>query len=484
MVSRRDRSQLRSLERALDEARSYQEWLDVAHQLDATTGASDWRDDDESDLYDAASLYEGMLAMRRHRAEGDLQGMAGHLTEHLYRHLNDLLAPELYEVALGGTKRVVERYLEEAEQSVRWLAAAPGVPREAVRHRFEDAWHVFGRTALLLSGGATWGFHHLGVVKALFEQDLLPEILSGASTGAMVAAGVAARSDAELADLFAHPEQLRLDGLRPAGLRAAAREGAWLVPDQLQAVLDHNIGRPTFAEAHAHSGRTVAISVSPTRHRQKARLLTPLTAPDVLLTSAVMASSALPGLFPPVELMRRRADGTEESYVPGERWVDGSIAGDLPKRRLSRLHNVNHFVVSQVNPHVLPFVRSHRQRHLGARMMGVMATAARSQGLFATDLVRRLTDRSAPMGRIAAAANAVFRQEYRGHVDLNPRFRWRALPKIVSNPSLQDLSGFIVEGERAVWPRVAMIREQTRIGRAFRDCVAQLHASESPAVGA
>ena len=73
-----------------------------------------------------------------------------------------------------------------------------------------------------------------------------------------------------------------------------------------------------------------------------------------------MASSALPGLYPPVELMppAARMARAIASYTPGERWVDGSIAGDLPKRRLSRLHNVNHYIVSQTNPHVVPFVRT------------------------------------------------------------------------------------------------------------------------------
>ena len=38
---------------------------------------------------------------------------------------------------------------------------------------FRRAAHIFGRSALMLSGGATLGFSHLGVVKALFEHDLL-----------------------------------------------------------------------------------------------------------------------------------------------------------------------------------------------------------------------------------------------------------------------------------------------------------------------
>ena len=39
---------------------------------------------------------------------------------------------------------------------------------------FSEAKHAYGRTALLLSGGASLGFYHIGVIKALFEQNLLP----------------------------------------------------------------------------------------------------------------------------------------------------------------------------------------------------------------------------------------------------------------------------------------------------------------------
>lgn len=481
------RPALRDIEHALAEAPSYEVWLEAAEAHDAATGAAEWRHDDASPYFDAEELRQGMFAMRQLRADADAEGMAAHLTDDLYRHLNALLAPELFAVALAGTKRIAETYLDEAETSLRWLATVPGVPASHLLGRFERAWHVFGRTALLLSGGATWGFHHLGVCRALFELDLLPHVLCGASTGAMIAAGICARDDAELAAMFADPVgQIRLDGLRLAPLDEAVQRRALLDPEQLRAVLDHNIGTPTFAEAHRRSGRELAISVSPTRHRQKARLLSHLTAPDVLLTSAVLASSALPGLFPPVQLERRMADGTVLPHVPGERWVDGSIAGDLPKRRLSRLHNVNHFVVSQTNPHIVPFVRHHGRRGLASAVMRVVGATARSQGMWATELVQNLTGRRPVVGRLAAAVNAVFSQDYRGHADIHPRFRWGLLARIVTNPTPDDLLAFIDEGARSVWPRVGMIRQQTRIGRAFREEVARLRrpdASGSPPEG-
>jgi hypothetical protein len=42
---------------------------------------------------------------------------------------------------------------------------------------------AYGRSALLLSGGAGLGIHHFGVVKALHEQGLLPRIISGTVIG-------------------------------------------------------------------------------------------------------------------------------------------------------------------------------------------------------------------------------------------------------------------------------------------------------------
>ncbi|MEO0602834.1 MAG: hypothetical protein AAF211_15440 [Myxococcota bacterium] len=166
--------------------------------------------------------------------------------------------------------------------------------------------------------------------------------------------------------------------------------------------------------------------------------------------------------------------------MPGERWVDGSIAGDLPKRRLSRLHNVNHYVVSQTNPHIVPFVRHHDRRGVGSAVMRVVGVTARSQGLWATDLVRRITGSRPAVGRLASAINAVFRQDYRGHADIHPRFRWGLLTRIMTNPTPDDLQTFIDEGERSVWPRVAMIRQQTRIGRAFRESVTALRRAGPP----
>jgi TAG lipase/steryl ester hydrolase/phospholipase A2/LPA acyltransferase len=462
---------------ALDAAATSAEWDEIALEHDRLTGLDAWRADDDSACFDAALLRSEIAEMARLREAEDGLPLTRLLTESLYRHLADLSAPELYAWALSGTKHIVTDFLDEVEACLRWLAVTPvrGVSAGEKRARFEEAWKVYGRSALMLSGGATWGFFHLGVIKALFDAGLLPQVLSGSSTGAMVAAGVGTRDDAALRALFEDTDRIRLDGLLPVGVRGALRQGAWLDPARLRDVLRHNCGDFTFAEAHGRSGRVLNISVSPTRTRQKPRVLSHLTAPEVLVTSAALASSALPGLFPPVVLEQRGKAGGIEPYVPSERWVDGSIYSDLPKLRLARLHNVNHFIVSQTNPHVVPFVRHHGQRGVMPTLAGLSASALRTQGAWVAELASRATRRSrGPVGQLADHAQALVSQEYRGDIDIHPRFRPELLAKVAVNPTREDLGVFIREGERATWPKLAMVRNQTRIGRVFCDCVEAL----------
>ena len=69
-------------------------------------------------------------------------------------------------------------------------------------------------------------------------------------------------------------------------------------------------------------------------------------------------------------------------YTEGLKWSDGSVTSDLPMHRLSELFNVNHFMVSQVNPHVIPFAQpllSHRSsRSLIARLISFYGTHVRN----------------------------------------------------------------------------------------------------------
>src|SRR3546814_19834208 len=93
---------------------------------------------------------------------------------------------------------------------------------------------------------------------------------------------------------------------------------------------------------------------------QNGRLLNAITAPNVLIREAVLASCAVPGVFPPVMLMARGEDGARVPYQPDRRWVDGSVTHAIPTRRFERLYGVNHHNVNPANPHAPSFANAPR----------------------------------------------------------------------------------------------------------------------------
>ena len=60
--------------------------------------------------------------------------------------------------------------------------------------------------------------------------------------------------------------------------------------------------------------------------------------------------------------MAKNTRGERLPYVASRKWVDGSIADDLPAKRLARLYGVNHFITSQTNPVVLWAIRDSGRR--------------------------------------------------------------------------------------------------------------------------
>ena len=61
-------------------------------------------------------------------------------------------------------------------------------------------------------------------------------------------------------------------------------------------------GDMTFAEAYRKTGRIFCVTLSSTTKKAPPVLLNYLTAPDVTIASAVIASAAVPGFVPPVRL--------------------------------------------------------------------------------------------------------------------------------------------------------------------------------------
>ncbi len=473
------RSQTR-LRRALETATRYDEWLAAATELDRATGGADWRADDTSRHYDAVALRSSLSQLEALRRAGNPMQLAAHLHDSLHRHLNEVTDPGLYGTSLIGTKGLVERYLDAVCSALDHLCDGDiPVPLEQRLALFEREAHAVGRSALLLSGGASLGLFHIGVIRALHGAGLLPSVVSGASTGSMIAGGLCTRTEAELAEVIAAPEEhVYTRVFRRLSTDQMRSEQAVMSQEQLLTAIRSNMNDLTFAEAFARTGRTLCIAVSPIRARQKPRLLCTLTSPDVLVTSASRASCAIPGLFPPSTLMQRKG-GQETEYVPGERWIDGTIASDLPTERLARLLNVNHTIVSQTNAHLIPFTDARARSGVLPTVTDFLATSAFTQAVQMLDVARRRATH-AGLKRALEWTHGAARQSFTGNITLHPPVTAWNYGIILRNASPEALRRLVHQGEQATWPKLHVIAAQTRVSRTLEACVTRLRQRVRP----
>ncbi|HET7797616.1 MAG TPA: DUF3336 domain-containing protein [Nevskia sp.] len=458
-------SRLRDLEQAM----TYAEWREIATELDRLEGADAWKQDEMSDDYDYLLIKERLNTLRELRKSGEVRQLVFQLAEGLHGNLGNVADPVLYSYARVGTKKLVQDYIEESVRCLDYVCVGdfPDFSADEKILFFKRTGTSFGRSALLLSGGATLGMFHLGVIKAMFEQNVLPRVISGSSAGAIIASMVGTRTDEELPAIF-EPESLSLQAFQTVSLRQVLSGRALMDPSQLQACLERNIHPGSFIQAFERTRRILGVTVSPAEAHQSARLLNYLTAPNVTIQSSVLASCAVPGVFPPVMLDSLDFDGVKHPYMRSKRWVDGSIANDLPMLRLARLHNVNHYIVSQTNPHVVPFMREvNPRRRSVSDAVQQFATAASRDVL---KLTRSYVGANAP-GRIVDMLNDVLQQRYSGDISVFPKQSPTQLMRMFSNPSAAAIANFIRDGERATWPKLERIRLQTRISRAFEDCL-------------
>ena len=294
---------------------------------------------------------------RKLRKQKDYDQLIFRLREELHGNIGNMANPDLYQRCRVGTKKLVNDYLDEISAALNLLCDSnfESLPPMRKRRFIMRTARGFGRSALMLSGGASLGLFHLGVIKELLAEGLLPRVITGSSAGSIVAGILATHTDDELQELI-EPGHMNFEWFRMFSMVEMFKgEG---VADQklLQKFINANMLDMTFLEAYNHTSRIINISLSPTDTHQFPRLLNYLTSPNVLIRRAVLASSAIPGLFPPVKLRAKNFEGKSVAYMPQSTWVDGSIHGDIPKEKINRLHNINHYIVSQTNPHVVPFI--------------------------------------------------------------------------------------------------------------------------------
>ncbi|KAK3995384.1 acyl transferase/acyl hydrolase/lysophospholipase [Cladorrhinum sp. PSN332] len=369
-----------------------------------------------------------------------------------------------------------------------------------------DTRQAFGRSALVLQGGAIFGLCHLGVVKALFLRGLLPRIIVGTATGALIGALVAVHSEEELPlvlkgdgiDLSAFASKGKDPVRHNEGLRDSAwsrwatlvrrvqrfrREGYFLDVKVLEDCIRSNVGDLTFEEAYHRSKRVLNITVATAGHGGVPTLLNYLTAPNVLVWTAAVASNASTPTFyghRQTKIMCKDSQGNIVPWKPTNtvdfsHWTHVSYADhESPLLRIAELFNVNHFIVSQARPYLIPFLQSdmHGPSLVETRNKTMSATAflLRMVGLELRHRLRQLdTLRLLPPG---IRRFLVDEQIPGASMMLVPEVTAGDFVRLMETPTKETLEYWILRGERSVWPAVAALKircaVETELDRAYQ----------------
>jgi NTE family protein len=452
----------------MEKAASYAEWRSAAMAHDERTGAAGWRRADESSRYDYRVIRRRFEELRRVRAAADAHQLLYYLNEGIHGNMGGMGSARLYRRAKFGTKDLITHYIDEQTAALQQVAAVDDseIPLAEKLEFFRRASHCFGRTALMLSGAGALGPFHVGVIKALVDEDLLPNVISGSSAGALVAGIIGTRTDDALHQVFQPRSIVAVFGEAAEAEADLIKGNRRLSIREVRGFVEHQIPDLTFQEAFELTGRRINISISPRELHQQSRLLNAITSPNVYIREAVLASCAIPGIYPPVTLAARNRLGQRQPYVPSRQWVDGSVTDDLPAKRLSRLYGVNHFITSQTNPVVLWAIRdSQAQDNLFGRWWEINQNASREWLRATYPFAMELTKDLYPLNVVTRLLYSIATQDYTADINILPRRRFWDPRKLLAILTEGEVRTLIAEGEAATWPRIEMIRNCTAISR-------------------
>lgn len=465
----RNARKLKRTKEQMDRASTYEQWSSAAREHDELSGQARWRQVDQTSQYDYAQIRLRLDKLRSLRSRHDYQGLMFTLNEGIHGNMGGMGRHSLYTRAKFGTKYLIEQYVAEVEDSLRFIAELDSkeISEQQKLDFFYRANICFGRSALMLSGGGVLGFYHLGVVKTLLDEGLLPRVISGSSAGSIVAGALGTHTDPEL-EKFYDPANILTEARSEAGtfLRMFFGANPQIDVRDLEELIARMIPDLTFQEAYEKTGRQISISIAPAEVHQRSRLLNAITSPNVFVRSAVMASCAVPGVFPPVTLMAKNQHDEAQPYLPTRRWVDGSIADDLPAKRLQRLYSTNHFIVSMVNPIAIPFLKNDGNRNAMVSALGGLGVGVGREVLnFYRGMVQKRGESWPRFNLLMNSVHALVDQEYSGDINIVPSFKWYNPAKLLSHLSEKDLLDLMEGGQRSAYPAVEAIRSCTLISR-------------------
>ena len=480
-------------------AKSYDEWVIAAKDMDRYLGNDDWKRKEDYAYYNSDTirtvrdhLHHLRIELIRLQASDSSDNIRSQMLAEELRSLlessvkNNFVGVEnarLYSETYYGTKDLIQSFLSEVSSSLHFLSTSEHLSDSAKSTMYGHLSTNYGRTALCLSGGATFAYYHFGVAKALLDAKILPNIITGTSGGALVAALLCTRTDEELQHCLVPALAHRINACREpitTTTRRWWRTGAQFDSiDWAKRCSWFCRGSLTFREAYERTGRILNITCIPSDPHSPTVLANYLTSPDCVIWSAVLASAAVPGILNPVVLMRKNArTGQLEPYSFGHKWKDGSLRTDIPLRALNTHFNVTYSIVSQVNPHINLFFFSSRgtvgrpvTHRRGRGWRGGFLGSATEQYL-KLDLNKwlKVLRHLELIPRYAEQDwSNIWLQRFDGSVTIWPRSATSDFWHILSDPSKERLARMLWAGMQSAWPKVKFVRNRMMVEGAIQD---------------
>ncbi|AJT72011.1 Tgl5p [Saccharomyces cerevisiae YJM195] len=469
---------------------SYDQWNDIASRLDDLTGLSEWKTIDESSLYNYKLLQDLTIRMRHLRTTHDYHRLLYLIRTKWVRNLGNMNNVNLYRHSHTGTKQIIHDYLKESQAVLTALIHQSNMNDHYLLGILQQTRRNIGRTALVLSGGSTFGLFHIGVLAALFESDLMPKVISGSSAGAIVASIFCVHTTQEIPSLLTNVLNMEFNIFNDDNSKSPnenllikisrfCQNGTWFNNQPLINTMLSFLGNLTFREAYNKTGKILNITVSPASIYEQPKLLNNLTAPNVLIWSAVCASCSLPGVFPSTPLFEKdphtgkiKEWGATNLHLSNMKFMDGSVDNDMPISRLSEMFNVDHIIACQVNIHVFPLLKFSNtcvggeiEKEITARFRNQVTKIFKffsDETIHFLDILKELEFHPYLMTKL----KHIFLQQYSGNVTILPDLSMVGqFHEVLKNPSQLFLLHQTTLGARATWPKISMI--QNNCGQEF-----------------
>jgi TAG lipase/steryl ester hydrolase/phospholipase A2/LPA acyltransferase len=151
--------------------------------------------------------------------------------------------------------------------------------------------------------------------------------------------------------------------------------------------------------------------------------------------------------------------------------------------RLAEMFNVNHFIVSQVNPHVVPFLarddaaitRDNQNTSSSPGTTDWLFTVTNLAKGEALHRMQVLADLDI-FPNLVTKARSVLSQKYSGDITILPEINYRDFPRMLKNPTADFMVQACLSGERATWPKLSRIKNHCAVELELDAAVQQLRA--------